>query len=455
MKTNTIQVLSMLTLVGLALFSSCVKTKDFDPPEIRCNDDLIANITIQEVKLLYTDSTVQIHDDLVLEGFVVSSDREGNFFGNLHFQDSPIDPTQGLEIEIDVRDSHLFYGVGQKILIKLKGLYLGKSKGVFKIGGVFTSFGNMSVGRIPAMAVNQHLFVPCGPPAIIDPLSATIDGLNDDMISTLVQFDGLEIVKEEVGLPFAAPQEGTQRRLKDCDGNEIVLLNSGYADFQAELLPEGNGTVTGILTQENNTFQLVIRDLADMDLTGERCPPDQQTSDQIFISELADPDNNTGARFVELYNSGSKPLSLKGWSLRRYTNANNEVSSSIDLSNFTIGAESTFVISPNAVEFEIVYGFPPDLGVKTNSPADSNGDDNLELVDPFGTVMDSFGIVGEDGSGTDHEFEDGRAIRIAGITKANPSYTFSEWTVYNDTGESATIKMPQNAPENFTPGKRN
>src|SRR5690606_26181493 len=128
---------------GLALFSSCVKTKDFDPPEIRCNDDLIANITIQEVKLLYTDRTVQIHDDLVLEGFVISSDREGNFFGNLHFQDSPIDPTQGLEIEIDVRDSHLFYGVGQKILIKLKGLYLGKSKGVFKIGGVFTSFGNM------------------------------------------------------------------------------------------------------------------------------------------------------------------------------------------------------------------------------------------------------------------------------------------------------------------------
>jgi len=275
------------------------------------------------------------------------------------------------------------------------------------------------------------------------------------MISTLIQFDGMEVVNGEEGLPFAVPQEETKRRLKDCDGNEIVLLNSGYADFQAELLPEGNGTVTGILTQENNTFQLVIRDLADMDLTGERCPPDQQTSDQIFISELADPDNNTGARFVELYNSGSKPLSLKGWSLRRYTNANNEVSSSIDLSNFTIGAESTFVISPNAVEFEIVYGFPPDLGVKTNSPADSNGDDNLELVDPFGTVMDSFGIVGEDGSGTDHEFEDGRAIRIAGITKANPSYTFSEWTVYNDTGGSATIKMPQNAPENFTPGKRN
>src|SRR5690606_18763809 len=156
-----------------------------------------------------------------------------------------------------------------------------------------------------------------------------------------------------------------------------------------------------------------------------------------------------------LYNSGPKPISLKGWSLRRYTNANTQVSSSIDFTGFVIDAESTLVISPNAAEFEIVYGFPPDLDVKTNSPADSNGDDNLELVDPFGTVVDTFGVVGEDGSGTGHEFEDGRAVRIPGITKANPNYTFSEWTVYNDTGESGTINMPQNAPEDFTPGERN
>ena len=69
------------------------------------------------------------------------------------------------------------------------------------------------------------------------------------------------------------------------------------------------------------------------------------------------------------------------------------------------------MISPNATEFETVYGFAPDLGVSTNSPADSNGDDSLELVDPFGTVIDVFGIVGEDGTGTNHEFEDGKAVR--------------------------------------------
>src|SRR5690606_33789592 len=130
-------------------------------------NDLVANTTIQEVKNLFVDSTEEIQEDLILEGYVISSDKEGNFVGNLHIQDYPDNPTQGLEIEIDVRDSHLFYGVGQKIFIRLKGMYLGKSKGVFKIGGVFTSFGNLSIGRLPATMVDQHLFVACEPPVTI------------------------------------------------------------------------------------------------------------------------------------------------------------------------------------------------------------------------------------------------------------------------------------------------
>ncbi len=111
-------------------------------------------------------------------------------------------------------------------------------------------------------------------------------------------------------------------------------------------------------------------------------------------------------------------------------------------------------ISPNAEEFELVYGFPPDLGVSTNSPADSNGDDNLELVDPFGEVVDVFGVIGEDGSGTNHEFEDGRAVRNLDVVEGNPVYTFSEWTIYNDSGDAGTIQQPQNAPEDFSPGVR-
>jgi len=265
------------------------------------------------------------------------------------------------------------------------------------------------------------------------------------------------LIEDELGELFASEREETERTLVDCSGNSVTLLNSGFSDFQSEVLPSGNGTITGVLLRENDDFQLVIGSLNDMIFDQERCVEivSEFTSNTIFISEIADPNNNSKARFVELYNSSNVALPLKGWRLLRYTNDDIEVSSSIDLSAFTIQEESTFVISPNAMEFENVYGFPPDMGVGVNSPADSNGDDNLQLIDPFGTVIDVFGIVGEDGSETNHEFEDGRAVRNVKVEKANSLYTFDEWRIFNDTGSAGTINETKNAPEDFTPGIRN
>lgn len=443
-------------LLGLCLIMACVKDKNFDTPESDCVSDLKANYTIGDLKALYVDELIQIQEDWVVEGYVVSSDLAGNFFGTLHIQDHLVDPGQGLQLEIDLRDSHLFYEVGSKILIKAKGLYLGMSKGVFKLGGVFSAFGNPAVGRLPATVVGKHLFNSCDPLGLPQPKKLGVNELDDSMISTLVQFTNMEMLSSELGLTFAVKEEETIRTLTNCEDLELELLNSGYSDFQAHLMPDGNGTITGVLIKDNMDYQLVIRDTSDITFTDIRCEDlvNEFTSTKIFISELADPDNNAGARFVELYNSDSEPLSLKGWTLRRYTNDNTEISSTLNLSGFVIEGNTTFVISPNASEFESVYGFPPNHGVSINSPADSNGDDNLELVDPFGTVIDIFGVIGEDGSGTNHEFEDGRAIRNGEVSQANPIYTTSEWTIYNDSGEAGTINEPQNAPDNFTPGIR-
>lgn len=445
-----------LFLINLFLVFSCVRNSNFDVPESNCSDSLVANTTFAEVKNLYVNGVRQIHQDLIIEGYVISSDKAGNFFGSLHIQEKAVGETEGIQIEIDSRDSHLFYPEGSKIYIKLKGLYLGKSKGIFKLGGVFSAFGNLVVGRLPNLKVPEHIIKACNNSVHLTPKIVAIDSLDDWMINTLVEIPDVEIVEEELGLPFAVLKEETKRNLQGCLEYNLVLLNSGFSDFQTEILPSGRGSITGVLVKNNNDFQLRIRDLEDIYFKQERCPEiiGEFTSTVIFISELADPNNNAGARFVELYNAATAPLSLKGWKLNRYTNANTEVSSSIDLSDFSIDAEQTLVISPNASEFELVYGFAPDVSVGTNSPADSNGDDTLELVDPFGTVIDVFGVIGEDGSGTNHEFEDGRAVRESNILKANPNYAFSEWIIYNDTGSSGTINLPQNAPTDFNPKNR-
>ncbi len=440
----------------LLISSSCVKDNDFKIPENACDSQLMANITFKEVKNIFAGEVIQIQEDLVMEGYIVSSDQTGNFFNTLHIQDDPINPTEGFQLEIDLRDSYLFYELGSKIFIKLKGLFLGRSKSVYKLGGVFPSFGNYSVGRLPALSLGEHLFLSCDPVRNVVPKITTIPGLSDNLVSTLIQLTGLEVIEEELNLPFANPKEETIRNLTNCNGGLIELINSGYSDFQDTILPSGNGSVTAVLYKENNDYQLIIRNLNDMDLENERCTgiANILTSDQLFISEIADPNNNSAARYIELYNSGDAQIELAGWSLKRYTNANVTLGSEIDLSGLKIDSESTLTFSPNANEFENVYGFLPDVEAGSNSPADSNGDDNLVLVDPFGTVIDIFGRIGEDGSGTDHEFEDGKAVRNLNVVRGNAVFTFSEWTIYNDTGGSETINSPQNAPEDYSPGIR-
>jgi len=439
------------------LLVSCVKDRNFEAPDSNRVSDLTANASYADVIGLFEEETFQIQEDLIIEGFVTSSDEMGNFFSVLHFQDKPENPTDGFQIEIDVRDSHLFFPEGSKIYIKLKGLYLGQSKDVFKIGGVFTSFGNVSVGRLPATVVDEHVFLSIDEKVSIKPTQVSIENLQQNLTNTLVEFEGLEIIDDELGEAFALKKEETERTLIDCNENTITLVNSGFSDFQSEPLPSGNGSITGILLREKDEYSLAIRSLEDIDFNEERCEEviDEFTSNKVFISELADPNNNAKARFVELYNAANEALPLNGWKLLRYTNDNTEVSSTIDFSGFMIEGESTFVISPNAIEFEEVYGFPPDMGVGVNSPADSNGDDNLQLVDPFGSVIDVFGVVGKDGSNTTHEFEDGRAVRNVKIKEANPVYTFDEWRIFNDTGDAGTTNETKNAPEDFTPKIRN
>ena len=443
-------------LLLLLLLGACNTDSKFEEDATICTNNLEANASFDEVKGLYQGELLQIQEDWVIEGYVISSDSAGNFFSVLHFQDLPENPTSGFQLALDVRENHLLYPSGSKIYIKVKGLYLGQRRGVFELGGTFAAFGTTSVGRLPASIAQEHLFVSCNAPVSLQPVH--IDGIHPEveLTNTLVQLDGVEVYENELDLPFAEPEEETERTLQDCEGNTIAMLNSGFSDFHAMPLPLGNGSITGVLLRENDDFFMAIRNLDDLNLNGQRCMETMpaMTSNQMLISELADPNNNADARFVELYNASEADVNLVGWSLLRYTNANTDPSSRVDLSGLSLGAGETLVIASDAAIFETVYGFPPNLEAGSNSPADSNGDDNLQLLDPFGTIIDSFGIVGEDGSGTDHEFEDGRAKRLPTVLLGNPNYNALEWELFNDTGNAGTINRPQNAPQDFTPGVR-
>jgi hypothetical protein len=171
------------------------------------------------------------------------------------------------------------------------------------------------------------------------------------------------------------------------------------------------------------------------------------TNAQIFMTELADPDNDAFARYVELYNAGSTAVDLgTGYKLQRYTNGNVDPQTPVNLTGI-IPAGGFFLVVVDAANFYTVYGLQADQDIGTGGPADSNGDDNIQLLDPSDNVIDIFGVPGEDGSDTDHEFEDGRAERMDTVTVGKSTYDAGEWNVWNDN----ILGNERNAPGDFDP----
>ena len=94
---------------------------------------------------------------------------------------------------------------------------------------------------------------------------------------------------------------------------------------------------------------------------------------QLFISELADPSNESGARYVELFNNECGPVDLSNYGLQRFTNGNTEPQEVVPLWGI-LDAKTAAVVSVNGAAFEFVFGVPPTIEVgEEGGPTDSNG----------------------------------------------------------------------------------
>ncbi|MDG1571677.1 DUF5689 domain-containing protein [Robiginitalea sp. M366] len=439
---------AFLTLTG------CTSPEPDSESDVGCEIPEMEGVGFQVLEAYGGDAVVEITDPIYVEGYVISSDREGNIFGRLYVQDQLENPAYGVELKTDLLDLQALFPPGARVRINLQGLFLGRQGGGMALGSRRDIFGNPVLDRIPALATLDYLTLACTPGGTPIPREVSLDSLNPSYLHTLVRIPELEVEAGAQGQPFAEAGSQTRIPLVSCSGHQLELDNSGYSDFQALPLPAGSGAVTGILVGSSGNFRLLLRTAADLDFEPLSCLDRYplQTTDQVIISEIADPDNEAGARFIELYNAGAESIALRGWSLVRYTNDNTSPGLQEDLTGLEIGPGQVLVFTASEAIYKQVYGRDPDRVFRPNGPADSNGDDNILLLDPFGTIIDAFGVPGEDGSGTAHEFEDGRALRLPRVFQASAAFQPAQWMLWNDTGAAGTQLQPRQAPADFTPG---
>ncbi|MCF6213292.1 MAG: DUF5689 domain-containing protein [Flavobacteriaceae bacterium] len=273
MKTNAFFKFFISLVLVLGTFNSCVNdNSDFATPQVICQEpNLTVTNTLAELNVNAVGAIHQITDDMVVEGYVVSSDEQGNFFSSVSIQN--LEGTAGFRLSIDRRDIYTQIKVGQKVYVKAKTLFIDGDGGDSDIalGALFGSF----IGRLPDVEIDNFLFRSCESVAESSLVhTATLDAINNGLLNTLVEFDNVQFKANEVGGNYFDPNNtagsATNRHIVDVNGNELIVRNSEFADFANKALPSGNGKIRGVLSKFNGDYQLFIRDTNDVQFTNPR-----------------------------------------------------------------------------------------------------------------------------------------------------------------------------------------
>ncbi len=151
---------------------------------------------------------------------------------------------------------------------------------------------------------------------------------------------------------------------------------------------------------------------------------------QLMLSEIADPGDVYQARFVEIYNNSDTEIDFSTETWYLCCEFNGGSSWGDILLSGTIPAHGLFRVAYNATDFEAAYGFAPE---QVSGYINGNGDDAYFIYyggdHTTGTLVDIYGEIDTDGTGTAWEYTDCHAERNAGVSAPNTTWTASEWTI--------------------------
>ncbi len=240
-------------------------------PPVYAGSLIAANLSMQDLRAMhFMGNFEQIQDDFVVAGTVIANDSSDNFYKSIMLQDT----TAGITLRMDANGLFSQFHTGDKLAIKLRGLWLGDYGKMLQLGiGVDrTDTLYPELTPIPVPLFDKYI-VRLGQKDSLRAKLVRLEDLNDALQSCLVRIHNVEIGVNDTGKTYADAinKSSANRLLKVCGGGSIFLRNSGFSSFANTKLPRGNGFITAVYTVFNNEKQLMIRDTADVQLKGIRC----------------------------------------------------------------------------------------------------------------------------------------------------------------------------------------
>ncbi|MDB4203935.1 DUF5689 domain-containing protein [Polaribacter sp.] len=234
---------------------------------------------------MYNSGTdpVKIVSNIVVKGYVISSDAKGNYFREFYIQDAPENPTAGIKVVLNLTNSYNKFNFGREVYIRLKNLYIGETNsgdGVISIGGKIKLTDITEIESITQNQIENYIFR-APTTEVIVPKTVTLGGLdNTANIGTFVRIENTYFSSNLVGKAFVDPSEDfdTKRQIETCEGPSIVttfLETSSFASFANNGLPVGGGSINAVVSRDfrGDFTVLVLNTLDDIDMKNTRCTP--------------------------------------------------------------------------------------------------------------------------------------------------------------------------------------
>lgn len=316
MKTMKYLKLALLALVAVFATTSCMDDDWKDPNSETSpygNNSIQETnvVSIAELKNTYgkkqkdeINDTVRIADGTQIKGIVTGNDIEGNIYSQISIQDESDNPnkpgekvTSGIIISVAQGGLSGQLQIGQEVLINVGGLYYGTYRSQPQLGVAyhdsskdqnypsrisradwqnrFKVIGKPDASKIKVKVFSTNPDTSKGELNVADLLDADVAY---KYAGCLVTLKGVEFAMGD-GKTTLAPEDegktlgyGVTRYFKGYDktNKQIGIRTSCYADFAANLVPQGVVDVTGVLScykssaKYNHTVQLALRRFSDI-----------------------------------------------------------------------------------------------------------------------------------------------------------------------------------------------
>ena len=237
---NRLLTISLLLLAAMGvLFASC--KKEYPQPPIQ-NLPIGTVYTIQDI-LAMTPGTV--FDSASVYGIVTADEVSGNLYKVIFIQDR----ASGAAIELKLNAT--------------SGVRIGDSIRVYLKDAIFDKYHNLP--QLSGFGPDGHIIILANDRPI-EPALTTIAGIKGGQyLCGLVRLEDVSFTQTGT---FAEISESGNRYLVDAtspnNDDNFVVRTSNYANFAYDNLPEGPGSLVGIATVYNSTWQIIIRSKGEM-----------------------------------------------------------------------------------------------------------------------------------------------------------------------------------------------